>query len=142
MPQFNLLNIGSNFQGNISEMVMHSGPAAKFVLLVLLFFSIISWTIIAQKYRMFKKARKETRKFLRTFHENTNLTVSYTEGKEMRYSPIAKLFVSAYKEIRTQQKLFKPFDSLGDSSVAVDQRSERVRGLSRALSRMTSSMSL
>lgn len=134
MPQFNLVNIGSNFQGNIAEMVLNSGPVAKFVLLVLLLFSIASWTIIAQKYRIFSRARKETARFLQTFYENSNLTVAYTESKELDYSPVAKVFTAGYEEIRAQQKIQKPLTSLNESD-QFNHRTERIRSLSRVLSK-------
>jgi biopolymer transport protein TolQ len=134
MPQFNLVNIGSNFQGNIAEMVLHSGGVAKFVLLILLLFSIASWTIIAQKYRIFSRAKKETARFLQTFYENSNLTVVYTESKELDHSPVAKVFTAGYEEIREQQKIQKPLTSLNDSDL-FNHRTERIRSLDRVLSK-------
>jgi biopolymer transport protein TolQ len=39
-------------------MVFHAGPMVKFVLAILLGFSIASWSIIFVKYRRFRVAHK------------------------------------------------------------------------------------
>jgi len=135
MPQFSLVNIGGNFQGNVADMVIQSGPVAKLVLFVLLIFSIVSWTIIAQKYRILRKAKKESKKFFNIFTENLNLTTAFIESKNLRYSPVAKVFIAGYKEIRAQQKILKSLDSSQNQSERLNYLSERISGLTRTLSK-------
>ena len=62
-----LETINGSFQGTVMDMVIHSGPVAKAVLLLLLIFSIISWSIMFQKMLSFWKARSESKKFRKFF---------------------------------------------------------------------------
>lgn len=113
-------------------MVLQSGPMAKIVLLILLVFSIISWTIIAQKFRIFRRVRKESRIFLEIFTDNPNFTFAYNEAKDLIYSHLAKVFIAGYKEIKVQQKLIKSLDPSVEKSAYL---SERISGLNRTLSK-------
>ena len=42
------------FGSDIVQMIIHAGMMVKFVLLILLLFSLISWTIIFTKWRLFR----------------------------------------------------------------------------------------
>ena len=51
--------------GEILDLVSSTGPVAKFVLLTLLAFSLISWAIILTKWNLLRKARVQSGRFLR-----------------------------------------------------------------------------
>ncbi len=89
--------------GTVAEMVLIAGPVAKAVLLLLLLFSIISWAIIAHKYLLFRKARKESSAFLSAFFEQRNLAVINSEAKAYPFSPLARMFVAGYRTVRQYQ---------------------------------------
>lgn len=89
----------SSFQESYMDMVLSAGPVAKFVLILLLFFSIISWAIIFFKGLEFSKARKETERFLDIFYRKGNLSNIYANGKALQGSPAAMVFMAAYKEL-------------------------------------------
>ncbi|RLB09203.1 MAG: Tol-Pal system subunit TolQ, partial [Deltaproteobacteria bacterium] len=55
------------FGSDIVDMVLNAGLMAKFVLIVLLIFSIISWAIIFMKLRLFNKIKTESEEFLELF---------------------------------------------------------------------------
>ena len=67
------LSIEGAFGHDIFQMIIHAGLMVKFVLWVLLLFSIISWAIIFVKFRLLQKAKGETESFMDLFWENKDL---------------------------------------------------------------------
>jgi biopolymer transport protein TolQ len=80
-------------------MLSGAGPVVKFVLLLLLFFSITSWAIMFIKFRYIRKAFKESADFIELFWQCRNLTDAFSKAKALRSSPIARIFISAYMEM-------------------------------------------
>jgi biopolymer transport protein TolQ len=85
---------------DIIQLVLQSGLMVRFVLLLLVFFSITSWAIIFYKYRFIKKARKESAYFLDLFWNRRSLSEAFAASKKLRYSPLARIFRVAYVELR------------------------------------------
>jgi biopolymer transport protein TolQ len=116
-----------SFTGSILDMIIHTGLMAKFVLLILLFFSIISWAIIGHKWKTLRRAAKETERFQALYYEATNLSSLYSAGKRLPNSSLAQIFVAGYAEWyrrRTQSK--------GDNPGTLEDKAhweERLRGI-------------
>ena len=102
----------ASFSSDIVQMVLHAGPMVRLVLLVLLFFSITSWAIIFEKYRLFKKARKESNRFINLFWNTRSLSEVFAASRQFHYSPTARIFRVAYAELR---KVSKPPSSTSGS---------------------------
>ncbi len=86
-------------------MVMHAGPIGQFVMLTLLLFSLISWSIIFMKYRLFRRVRQETASFLDTFWSSGNLKEANTSAKEYLNSPEASVFIAGFNELQKINKI-------------------------------------
>lgn len=84
---------------NIWHLVTQAGPVAKGVLLVLLAFSVASWTIIIAKVRAFRRAEAESDSFLKVFRESKNLSATYEEARKHPRSPVAALFREGFREL-------------------------------------------
>jgi biopolymer transport protein TolQ len=97
--QFFPAGMGSGFRGSVVDLVLYSGPVVKVVLLILLFFSILSWAIIFSKLRLIRRADKESRQFLRIFWEGKQLSTIFADSKKLRYSPTAEVFRAGYVEL-------------------------------------------
>jgi len=80
-------------------MLSNAGPVVKFVMLLLLFFSIISWAIIFIKFRYIRKAFKESAEFTEIFWQCQNLSDAFSKAKALRSSPTARIFITAYMEM-------------------------------------------
>lgn len=76
-----------------------SGPVVKFVLLLLLFFSITSWAIIFIKFYSIRKAFRQAIEFTEIFWQCRNLADVFPKAKAMRYSPLGRIFITAYMEM-------------------------------------------
>jgi biopolymer transport protein TolQ len=92
---------------SIVELVMSSSLMAKAVLLLLLMFSVISWAIILSKFRTYRIAKNEDSRFSETFSKTENLTHVYNYAKELRFSPLARIFLTGYRELYIFQELAK-----------------------------------
>jgi biopolymer transport protein TolQ len=99
---------GSAFGSDIVQMVFQAGWVVKIVLLILLLFSIISWTIIFVKWRLLRKAREENAFFLDIFWESAAFNKIYSECEDLVFSPIAQLFRVGYSEIVRMRKFQNP----------------------------------
>jgi biopolymer transport protein TolQ len=72
----------------------------KFVLLLLLLFSITSWAIMLMKYRYIKKAFSESAEFIDFFWKSRNLSNAFSKAKQLRGSPVARIFRIGYAELK------------------------------------------
>jgi len=92
-------------QNEILSMVFNAGAMVKFVLFLLLAFSILSWAIIFMKYRIIHRARKETNLFQEIFWKSKSLAVAYNESKNLHYCPVAEVFRVGYQELGRLYKM-------------------------------------
>ncbi len=98
----------------ILNMVMGAGLMVKFVLLLLLFFSVTSWTIMIIKYRYIKRAYNESAKFNDFFWKSRNLSNAFAKAKQLHGSPVARIFRVGYVELKKLSQSGVPITS--DSS--------------------------
>lgn len=84
---------------SILEMVQNSSLMAKAVLLILLTFSLVSWTIVVNKVVVFRLARREDDQFLTVFGKNWNPDETLGLCKDLKFSPVARVFQTAYSEL-------------------------------------------
>ncbi len=85
-------------QGSALELIWHAGVVVKTVLLILLGFSVLSWTIIWYKYHYLTTATRESETFLGAFRKRSGLKDVLTTAKRLRVSPLANIFQSVYTE--------------------------------------------
>ena len=100
-------NVISDNPLSLVELVVQSSLMAKGVLLLLLIFSVVSWAIIINKLRTYRVAKNENDRFLETFSKTENLTHIYNFAKELRVSPLARIFLTGYRELYIFQEMAK-----------------------------------
>jgi len=117
--------------GEIWDLVSTSGPVAKFVLLTLLAFSLISWAIILTKWSLLRRARLQSGRFLRAFRKAQRLQDIAAVAEQFRPSPLVGVFEGGFQEYRRQ------LSSAGASlrSVAAVQRGMQI-GASEEITRL------
>lgn len=101
--------------GNASLMV-------KFVLLLLLFFSVMSWSIIVIKIRYIRQAFKESEIFIDYFWKSRDLAGAFTRAKQLGGSPVARIFRIGYTELRKLNPGVKSGDEADSSSATPSLR--------------------
>ncbi|SRR5581483_322297 len=86
----------------IANLVLQSGPVAKAVLLILLFFSIFCWAIIIARTRKFRRARTQSARFLRAFRRAQRFQDISAVAEQFKPSPLVAVFEAGYEEFRRQ----------------------------------------
>jgi len=120
--------------------VMNAGLMVQFVLLLLLFFSITSWTIMIIKYRYIKRAYLESGIFTDFFWKSRDLSEAFAKAKQLRGSPIARVFRVGYAELK---RFSSPGVSVtsqtspqsGEDKASLSSRFEGTDNIKRALRR-------
>ncbi len=92
-------------QLSIFHMILHAGPIGQLVMLTLLIFSLMSWTIVIMKVRLFKKVRLDAEDFVESFWSSSNLNEAHAAAAEYEYSPQAAVFIAGYKELEKINKI-------------------------------------
>ncbi len=89
---------------NTLQLITHSGPVVFCVLLLLLGFSFLTWSILFFKWRALSQAISSNENFLDVFWSGKTVDALYQESKRHQKSPIAKIFQAGYVEL---QRLFE-----------------------------------
>jgi len=100
-------DLTGHFRGNLIEMILNAGPMVQMVLLILLFFSVVSWAVILMKYRVLRRARKENRMFLEIYMKGSRFSDIFLESRKFRHSTIAEVFRAGYTELGKTAKAMK-----------------------------------
>lgn len=94
----------STAQSNIWDLVSTGSPLANVVLVILVLFSIYSWTIIFAKISAFGSAKKSDSRFLRAFRKANGLEAVMVASEQFRPSPLVSVFDFGYQEVSRQVK--------------------------------------
>jgi biopolymer transport protein TolQ len=84
------------------SMVASSGPIPKAVMVILLGFSIFSFTIFFSKFGAFRAAREANRRFLRAFRQTQRMDTLAAALEQFRGAPLAAVFEAGYAEVLQQ----------------------------------------
>lgn len=115
------------------EQILGAGPVVKLVLLVLVYFSVVSWAIIFLKFRVVRRAIVDSDRFLDYFWAKKSFEVIGQGLKDFTHSPLTVLFREGYQELLRGQR---PASDVTGGPVADLGRSDNV---ARALRRATTS---
>lgn len=88
--------------GALMDMMSKIGPIAIGVLVLLLFASLYSWTIILGKIGTFGRATSESRKFVRAFRKAGRLQEVSALAETYHTSPLAQVFVDVFETYKRQ----------------------------------------
>jgi biopolymer transport protein TolQ len=102
--------------GEIVTLVKQTGAVAQVVLLILLIFSVLSWSIILSKWASLRRARRQSGRFLRAFRKAHRLQDIAAVSEQFKPSPLVAVFDSAYDEYRRQ----------GDQNIPAVQRAAQI----------------
>ncbi len=93
---------GAAHSGALADMLHNSGPTALTVLGLLLLTSIFSWTIMIAKWRSFREADVQNRKFVRAFRKSGRLSEVAAVAEQFRPSPLVAVFHEIHDEYQRQ----------------------------------------
>src|SRR5271157_960795 len=115
-------------------MLYNIGPVAMAVLVLLLIASLYSWAVILGKMSLFRKATKESRRFIRAFRKATRLQEIAALAADYKFSPLAQVFEDVYDTYKRQTGGSGPPRNLAPlERSAQTSASEAVTGLERRM---------
>ena len=115
-----------------------TGPLAKAVLGLLLFFSLVSWLIIFAKYIRLKRIQGQSRRFLDFFRKSKRFSEVNTISSQLTETPLTTLFKSGYAELDAQIKAARSDDPSGPATASTGSTRlviKNISGIERALER-------
>jgi len=115
---------------SIISMFLKAGLIVKFVMLLLVIFSIGSWYIIFMKFLMFKKVRQDSESFLETFWRSKNLAEAAKSAQKTQLSPEAQIFMAGFTEL---QKISKSKAASVEANETFEMRLAGMNNLKRTL---------
>lgn len=122
---------------DLIHMIINAGLVVKFVLLTLLFFSVTSWAIILIKYLYIRRAFKESAIFADYFWKSRDLSNAYSRAKQLRGSPVARIFRIGYAELMkvSQSGVQNPPKSSESASPTMSAHVSGIDNIKRSLRR-------
>ena len=91
--------MGGRLGLDVVDLIIQAGPIVKLVLLLLAVTSIISWAIIALKWRELRRAEQDSEAFLEVYHEGS-MESAYAAARELDRSPLSSIFRAGSGELR------------------------------------------
>ena len=122
---------------DLIHIVSEAGLMVQFVLLLLLFFSVMSWAIIIIKSRYIKRAFNESTEFTDFFWKSRDLSNAFAKAKQLHGSPLARIFRIGYVELKktSQSGNQAGASASGGNSLSLNSRFSGTDNVKRALRR-------
>src|SRR5512147_2689749 len=115
----------------VTDMIMQAGPMVKAILLLLLILSIACWAVIFIKFRLLRRARKESSEFMDLYWHRKSFPSLYRDSKTMEESHLAQVFQVGYEELIRLNKyveLGNSEDSRVDPETLLENVDRAMRG--------------
>ena len=90
------------FSGGVAGLIATSGLMARFVLALLLLFSLISWAIILYKGLALHRAHSHSETFLEIFRKSSKFSEVNSVCSQLKASPLVGVFQAGYLEVNQQ----------------------------------------
>ena len=104
LPFYPLAQIGIEPGPGLLELFLQAGFMEKAVLGLLATMSLISWSIMVGKFFQFRRAARQSRKFLDAFRKSERFSEVNASAAKLQASPLVGLFQAGYVEIDSQIK--------------------------------------
>lgn len=94
--------------GGVGFALSHATLEGRITIAVLLLFSLVSWTVIINKFRQLARARKRNGLFLSYYSKAKGPLVIFSKGriKPLQGSPMYDLYYGGCEELRAQQEKY------------------------------------
>lgn len=122
----------SHFHDSLLGMILDAGLMVKFVLLILLVFSIVSWTIIFIKLRTYRRIRLENEAFDADYQESTKLSDLLPAARKYSSSTTAEVFRAGYTEMTKANRMSR--DTAKPEEISLSSLDNVERALNRSAS--------
>jgi biopolymer transport protein TolQ len=77
---------------NLVEVLRQTTPVTRFVLAILLVFSVLSWSIILSKVLLLRRINRESETFWKIFRRGKSVSEIGTASEALRFTPLVPVF--------------------------------------------------
>ena len=99
------ININENLEVSIWSLILQADLVVRIVMLLLLFLSVVSWSIIFEKLSKLRKLNKQANKFEKTFWSGLNIeTIQDNIGTSPSH-PMEAVFITGMKELNISNSI-------------------------------------
>ena len=100
-----VVGLGGSTDFSLVQLFLRADFVVKSVIIILIAASILSWALIFEKYRLFKKIEKSTTIFEKKFWQSRSAESFYNSLTNRENDPLSNIFQSAMAElIKTKSK--------------------------------------
>ena len=138
-PGTPLLFPAQGFQGDVLDLILHAGPMAQVVLLILGFFSVMSWAIMVERYRTIARAEREDGEMVHALKAQSSLADLRDFCDGLPYSPMAYIFRAGFREVTHGNSA--QTDAVGGTAAATETRVMTGEAAARMVERSMASAS-
>ena len=92
------------YTGGLFGLILAAGPMAKAIMVILFFFSIVSWTIIFLKFRQYSRTESEGERFFRAVRDADSFKKLISVYRDSQDNAFYRLVLACYKEVTSRQK--------------------------------------
>jgi biopolymer transport protein TolQ len=122
--------------GQLGPLLYQTGWVARGVLVILFGFSLFSWAVIIQKFRLFTRLHADTAQFLNAFRASRQSAAPKTVAAHVSGSPLAKVYAAGIREVESQLATANPHPGKLKSHNAVASAmqvasADEIRGLEK-----------
>jgi biopolymer transport protein ExbB/TolQ len=110
--------------GGIGFAFQHATLEGKITISVLAVFSLISWTVIVNKFRQLRKAKKQTERFLAAYAQGASPLELFERKLTFAGSPMFDVYEEACEELKRQMAKYGgkvPFHGLSAVRIAIER---------------------
>jgi len=124
------------FSGGIWQILGQTSLFGAFILIILVCFSLVSWSIMFNKWRLFKRVDSENISFLNSFRKSPKFSSILSQAKTLRFTPLSGIFINAYNEISETISYKRENGLLGEDARPLSEKDVEI--ISMTLERSTS----
>ncbi len=88
-------------QVGLWDLLSHATTFSWIILITLVIMSLGTWGVIVNKWRTFKAAEADGRRFFTTFHRRSSLKEAHEKCLMYKATPLSKVFEEGYRELQT-----------------------------------------
>ena len=123
---------------DFTDLILAASPIVKFVMALLLLFSVISWGIILYKWWAYRGIERQTATFLEVFRKSAKFSEVQAVCPSLSLSPLVGMFQAGYAELTAQLRLSQPHQPASPGTPAPRPTLKSITAVDRALLRASS----
>ena len=100
-------NLSTDVQFNAIDAILSAGPVVQLTLLLLIIFSILSWSIIFMKFKQFSKVKQADSLFLKRFWSSSSWDTMNRSYGDYDDSPSEIVFKAGFEELKHVEESLK-----------------------------------